>query len=90
MTRLRATAARFPELVGRLGALPRYLTAQVAGTLRCDALPVRFGLDQWRARFLAQWPPGSPGHRSYFTRITRGTHLRPDQAARGGVRLTAG
>jgi hypothetical protein len=60
------------------------------GRLRCDALPVRFDLDQWRARFLAQWPPGSPGHRSYFTRITRGTHLRLDQAARGGVRLTAG
>jgi hypothetical protein len=60
------------------------------GTLRCDALPVRFGLHQWRARFLAQWPPGSPGHRSYFSRITRGTHLRLDQAARGGVRLTAG
>jgi hypothetical protein len=209
MTRLRATAAGFPELVGRLGALPRYLTASVAGervgilhgdpeslagwrlaleamepgdqrvrrqvgwhgqpttadellrwfgraevsvlasthtglpyaqaipdgrrrrlvinngaaglpnfagtgygvitrlsgdlrppaeslygvtigALRCDALPVRFGLDQWRERFLAQWPPGSPGHHSYFTRITRGTHLRLDQAARGGVPLTAG
>jgi hypothetical protein len=209
MTRLRATAARFPELVGRLGALPRYLTAQVAtervgivhgdpesqagwrlaleamepgdpdvrrqvgwrgrptttaelldwfgrakvsvfasthtglpfaqviadgrqdrlvinngsaglpnfagtsygvitrlsgdlrppadslygttvGALRCDALPVRFDLDQWRARFLAQWPPGSPGHRSYFTRITGGTHLRLDQAARDGVRLMPG
>jgi len=31
MTRLRATAAQFPELVGRLGALPRYLTASVGG-----------------------------------------------------------
>ena len=31
MTRLRTTAARFPELVSRLGELPRYLTAQVAG-----------------------------------------------------------
>jgi hypothetical protein len=209
MTRLRATAARFPEVVGRLGALPRYLTAQVAGErvgivhgdpeslagwrlaleamepgdplvrrqagwrgpatttaelldwfgraavdvlscthtglpyaqavpdgprrrlvinngaaglpnfagtsygvitrlsgelrppadslygitigrLRCDAVPVRFDLDQWRARFLAQWPPGSSGHRSYFTRITGGTHLRLEQAAREGVRLTAG
>jgi hypothetical protein len=207
MTRLRATAARFPELVGRLGALPRYLTAQVAGErvgiihgdpaslagwrlaleamepgdprvrhevgwrgqattsaelldwfgragvgvlasthtglpyaqavadgprrrlvinngaaglpnfagtshgvltrlssdlepppdslygitigkLRCDALPVHFDLQEWMARFLAQWPPGSPGHRAYFPRITRGTHLRLDQAARGGVQLT--
>jgi hypothetical protein len=31
MTRLRATAARFPELVSRLGELPRYLTASVGG-----------------------------------------------------------
>jgi hypothetical protein len=31
MTRLRATAARFPELVGPLDALPRYLTASVGG-----------------------------------------------------------
>ena len=31
MTRLRATAARFPELVGRLGELPRYLTASMGG-----------------------------------------------------------
>jgi hypothetical protein len=60
------------------------------GTLRCDALPVRFDLERWTARFLAQWPPGSPGHRSYFTRITNGTHLRLEQAARGGVRLAAG
>jgi hypothetical protein len=31
MTRLRATAARFPELVSRLGDLPRHLTASVGG-----------------------------------------------------------
>jgi hypothetical protein len=31
MTRLRATAGRFPELVCRMGELPRYLTASVAG-----------------------------------------------------------
>jgi hypothetical protein len=209
MTRLRATAARFPELVDRLGALPRYLTAQVAGervgivhgdpealagwrlaleamepgdplvrrqvgwrgrptstaelldwfgradvsvlasthtglpytqavadgrrrhlvinngaaglpnfagtthgvmtrlssdpepppdslygatvgALRCDALPVHFDQQRWQERFLAQWPPGTPGHRSYFGRITGSTHLRLEQAARGGVRLTAG
>ena len=31
MTRLRATAARFPDLVGRLSQLPRFLTASVGG-----------------------------------------------------------
>jgi hypothetical protein len=57
------------------------------GTLRCDAVPVRFDLDQWTARFLAQWPPASPGHASYLARITRGTQLQLHQAARGGVTL---
>jgi hypothetical protein len=60
------------------------------GPLRCDALPVPFDLGGWKARFLAQWPPGSPGYRSYYTRVTRGTHLRLRQAARGGVQLAAG
>jgi hypothetical protein len=55
------------------------------GTLRCDAVPVRFDLTQWTARFLAQWPPASPGHDSYMARITRGTQLRLHQAARGAV-----
>jgi hypothetical protein len=59
------------------------------GTLRCDALPVRFDLGGWTDRFLAQWPAGSPAHRSYYTRITRGTHLQLQQAARDGVQLTA-
>ena len=57
------------------------------GTLRCDAVPVRFDLDQWKARFLAQWPPASPGHDSYLERITRGTQLQLHQAARGRVQL---
>ena len=59
------------------------------GGLRGDALPVRFDPAQWKERFLAQWPPGSPGHHAYFTRITRGTHLQLHQAAREGVQLTA-
>ena len=58
------------------------------GGLRGDALPVRFDPARWKQRFLAQWPPGSPGHRSYFTRIARGTHLQLHQAARDGVQLT--
>jgi hypothetical protein len=60
------------------------------GALRCDALPVHFDQQRWQERFLAQWPPGTPGHHSYFGRISGGTHLRLEQAARGGVRLTAG
>jgi hypothetical protein len=59
------------------------------GALRCDAVALRFDLGEWRRRFLVQWPPGSPGHRSYFTRLTSGTHLRLPQAARAGVQLRA-
>ena len=94
-------AAGLPNFAGttygvitRLSSNPRVpadsLYGTTVGSLRCDALAVRFDLEAWTARFLAQWPPGSPGHRSYFTRITGGTHLRLEQAARGGVQLTAG
>jgi hypothetical protein len=69
---------------------PDSLYGAIVGALRCDALPVHFDHQRWQERFLDQWPPGSPGHRSYFTRITGGTHLRLGQAARGGVRLAAG
>ena len=65
------------------------LYGATVGALRCDALPVRFDLERWTERFLAQWPPDSPGHRAYFRRLTGGTHLRLRQAARGGVQLTA-
>ena len=69
---------------------PDSLYGASVGALRCDALPVHFDQQRWQERFLAQWPPGSPGHRSYFGRISGGTHLRLGQAARGGMRLTAG
>ena len=68
---------------------PDSLYGATVGTLRCDALPVRFDLERWTEQFLAQWPAGSPGHRAYFRRITSGTHLQLRQAARGGVQLSA-
>jgi hypothetical protein len=80
-------------VITRLSSDPRppadSLYGTTVGALRCDAVPLRFDLGEWRRRFLAQWPPGSPGHRSYVTRLTRGTHLRRQQAARAGVQLTA-
>jgi hypothetical protein len=47
MTRLRATAARFPELVIRLGQLSRYVTASVGGR--------RFGILHGDPESLAGW-----------------------------------
>jgi hypothetical protein len=80
-------------VITRLSGDPRppadSLYGTAVGALRCDAVALRFDLGEWTARFLAQWPPGSPGHRSYFTRLTCGTHLRLPQAARAGVRLRA-
>jgi hypothetical protein len=66
---------------------PDSLYGTAVGALRCDALPVHFDQQRWQQRFVAQWPPGSPGHRSYWGRITGGSHLRLVQAARGGVQL---
>jgi len=57
-------------------------------TLRCDALPIRFDAARWLERFLADWPPESPGHEAYGNRIAQGAGLRPEQAARGGFRLS--
>jgi hypothetical protein len=81
-------------VVTRLSGNPRPpadgLYGTTIGTLRCDAVALRFDLGKWKRRFLAQWPPSSAGHRSYFDRLTGGTHLRLQQAARGGMRLAAG
>jgi hypothetical protein len=80
-------------VVTRLSGDPRPpadgLYGTTVGALRCDAVALRFDRGEWRRRFLAQWPPGSPGHRAYFARLTGGTHLRLPQAARAGVRLAA-
>jgi hypothetical protein len=60
---------------------------QLAGA-RFDALPVRYDTQRWEQEFLDTWPPGTPGHRGYHARIIDSTWLRPEQAARGNVRLT--
>jgi hypothetical protein len=81
-------------VVTRLSSKPQppsdSLYGVTIGELRCDAVPVRFDAVKWRQRFLKQWPPGSPAHRSYFTRITGGAQLRLEQSARGNVRVLAG
>jgi predicted phosphodiesterase len=71
MTRLRGTADRFPALVGRLGELPRYLTANVGGQ--------RIGILHGDPESLAGWrlaleamEPGDP-----LVRRQVGWHGRP-------------
>jgi hypothetical protein len=59
------------------------------GAVRFDALPVRFDLARWVARFLANWPPGSPAHLSYFERIVGGPKFALSQAVGGRVECYA-
>ncbi|MEU7815575.1 hypothetical protein [Pseudonocardia sp. NPDC049154] len=91
--------AGLPNFAGtRVGVLTR-LSADVRppgdslyGTtldgLRVDALPVRYDHERWQADFLRSWPPGSPAHDNYATRIEQGTWLTVDHAARGTVAVT--
>ena len=68
MTRLRATAGRFPELVGRLGELPRYLTVSVASS---TAIPSRWPAGGWL------WRRWSPVIRWYAVRSAGVVRLAP-------------
>lgn len=51
-----------------------------AGGAHVALLPIRFDAGRWQARFLAQWPAGSPAWTSYFERITRGPAFEREQA----------
>jgi hypothetical protein len=50
-----------------------------------DALPVTYDVAAWHRDFVANWPPGSPAHESYFSRLTRGPDYRINAAVRHGV-----
>ncbi len=50
---------------------------EAVGGVYVDALPIHYDGAQFQQRFLANWPLGSPAHRSYFARIVNG----PDYAA---------
>lgn len=45
------------------------------GTTRVEALAVHYDVQRFARDFLADWPPGSPAHESYWPRIGRGTAL---------------
>jgi hypothetical protein len=49
------------------------LYGMTLGTLRCDAVPVRFDLHAWKARFLAQWLPAALA----MTTTSRGSTVAP-------------
>jgi hypothetical protein len=51
------------------------------GALHVDALAVRYDHDAWIRDFLAQWPPGSAAHCSYFGRLLNGSSCGVGDAA---------
>jgi hypothetical protein len=53
-----------------------------------EAMALRYDLGAWERRFLAQWPPGSAAHQSYWERMTRGPAYGIDQALRAGGRAS--
>jgi hypothetical protein len=63
-------------LITRIALTPAMHTEPLYAThLDCvhiEALPLRYGHDRWLRAFLANWPPGTPAHRSYFKRIDEG------------------
>lgn len=54
------------------------------GSLFIEAIPLRYDAGAWQERFLAQWPPGSSAHRSYWERMVGGPSYHPHQALRTG------
>lgn len=52
------------------------------GNVSVEAVPLRYDAVAWRKRFLAQWPPGSDAHESYWDRIVRGPRYGIGQALR--------
>lgn len=53
--------------------------------LYVDALAVHYDARRWQARFLEQWPAGSPAHDSYYGRILNGPQYRLRDAVRWRV-----
>ncbi len=70
--------ARF-GIITRIGVTPSP-HAPLYGLLRdgvyIDALAVPYDQDDFLARFLRRWPPGSPAHTAYFKRIAEGPDYR--------------
>lgn len=54
------------------------------GEVFVEAIALHYDSAAWNERFLAQWPPGSDAHRSYWSRITDGPSYEISQALRLG------
>jgi predicted phosphodiesterase len=59
------------------------------GEVFVEAVPLAYDQGAWLQRFLAQWPPGSDAHSSYWDRIVSGPRYDIDQALRLEAPCTA-
>ncbi len=72
LTRIGLTAA--PGHASRAGV--------VQDQVHINALAIEVPASAVQERFLAQWPPGSDAHASYFSRIAAGPNYHPHQVVR--------
>jgi hypothetical protein len=56
------------------------LYGEELGGVFIDSLQIEYDHAQWRKCFLANWPPGSDAHHSYFSRIEQGPCYKLSQA----------
>lgn len=86
-------AAGMPNFQGdSAGLLTRIATTPLAGsnsrasvvhrTVHIDAVAITLCPAQLQQRFVAQWPPGSDAHASYFSRIAAGPDYHAGQVVR--------
>lgn len=86
-------AAGMPNFKGdSAGLLTRIAVRPFAGPQRrfgvthggvfIDAIGIEVDAAEVQRRFVAQWPPGSDAHQSYFERITRGPTYGVEEAVR--------
>jgi hypothetical protein len=61
---------------------PEALYSTRCGDVWVEAIALFYDNAAWQQRFLAQWPPGSDAHASYWERITRGPRYEVAQAVR--------
>lgn len=87
-------AAGMPNMMGRHEGLFTRIATRPADPahrrygLQCagvhvDAMAAPYDAARWHAEFLAQWPPGSDAHASYWRRITEGPDYGEAQATAG-------
>jgi hypothetical protein len=48
--------------------------------LHMAAVALDYDHGRWQERFVADWPPGTAAHASYFERIAHGPHYTLEQA----------